>query len=1490
MNLSAWRWPRRFLSVALFVLVPVSAWAGPAVPPALQGRPDVAVPDPLKPWVGWALHGDASALCPFRDGEKDERDCAWPARLQLQLDEHGGSFTQRWRVYVRLGVPLPGDKKRWPEEVRVDGQPAVVTPDAGTGGPVLLLAPGDHTVTGRFAWDSLPESIQVPKETGLVALTVKGEGVSLPSRDAAGQLWLHRAESPKEADVLEMTVHRKVVDEIPLTLTTRLELRVSGRSREVLTGRALPAGFVPMALDSPLPARLESDGRLRMQVRPGGWVIQLVARHEGTKGPVEALSRPEPEGPWDEDDEVWVVETHPELRQVTVEGVAAIDPQQTTLPEEWKRLPAYPMKGGDVLHLREQRRGDAEPAPDQLELTRQLWLDFDGAGYTVSDRITGKLRRAWRLEMNPPTELGRVAVGGQDQFITRSPGKEGGPAGATPGGTSGASAGVEVRQGQVEISADSRILGAPWAIPAVGWDMDFQKVAGTLHLPPGWWLLHASGVDDVPGTWIGRWTLLDLFLLLIIAMAVGRLWGVRWGLVALGTLALALPEEEGPRWVWLAVLGVEALMRVLPEGRLRRYLGWLRLGTRVVLVLVLVGFVTGEVRRGIYPALEQGADEGNSGSWVIGGAAAPRSAEAPTMQVAAAPEPEPEMEQAKASPAKPAEEKALDDSIEGEDEETRSQVNAPAGRGEAASGGGLGIVSLAKSNASGKKVKRKVPAQYLQEYDPHAVIQTGPGLPGWSWRELALRWSGPVERQQVLRLYLVSPRVNLVLVLVRVLLCMLLGLRLLGLPGEHLPRWLRPWLGPLPGAALLGLLLVGGPARAEVPPRELLDQLRARLTEQPLCMPHCAASPRLLLEVTPERLRLRMEVDAAAATAVPLPGSASQWLPAEVLLDGQPASGLERTDDGRLWLALSPGKHQVLLEGPLPGRDTVQIALPLHPHHVTAQASGWRLDGLHEDGLADDDLQLTRVETGAGGPRAALQPGVLPSFVRVERSLHLGLRWEADTRVVRLTPPGAAVVLEVPLLPGESVTTPEVRVVGGKALVNMGPGATEIGWHSLLQEQPEVQLAAPRNVAWVEEWRLDVSPVWHVGLKGIPVVHPSDAGAGTGAAGEGDAHLPVWRPWPGETVTVAVARPAGVAGQTLTIDASRMEVVPGLRATDVTLKLTMRTSRGAEHVIVLPEGAVLQSLSLGGKTQPVRQEGRKVRLLLYPGRQQAELAWREPRGIEPRFKAAAVDLGAPSVNAEVVIRPGADRWILFVGGPRLGPAVLFWSLVLVLVLVTFLLGRVRLTPLGTREWLFLGLGLSQVPLVAAAAVAGWLLALGWRHEHPQQPGWMRFNLRQFALAVWTLVALGILVAAIQEGLLGEPDMQIAGPGSTRYELRWFQDRIPAGAVLPEPWVLSVPVLAYRLAMLAWALWMARALLAWLRWGWTAFSRGGWWKRKPRPVLIPSAVPGVGVPRAGEQGMGEAPVAVTPGAPAEEAQAGAAVAVAPTEGEGREGGG
>jgi hypothetical protein len=1381
-------------------------------PPA-QAAPTapVEVPEPLKAWQAWVLHGHEDALCPFLQGVEEPAPCAWPASLTLELGDKGGRFTQRWRTWKKSWVALPGDVKAWPQEVKVDGKAAVVAAPSGGDDddlPRVLLLPGEHTVSGSFSWDDLPESLAVPSETGLLSLAVRGTRLVLPARDDEGRVLLGKNAAKVEADVLDMTVHRQLSDSIPVVLTTRIQLRVSGRGREVTLGRALPDGFVPMSIDAKVPARVEADGRVRVQVRPGTWEVMLTARHEG---PVTAIKRPAPDGEWPPE-EVWAFDARPDLRLVTVEGVVAIDPQQTSLPEAWKQLPCYPMKLGDQLQLVQHRRGDAEPAPDRLTLHRDLWLDFDGSGYTVSDRIKGPMNRAWRLEVEAPTVLGRVAVDGKDQFITRS--------------GSGGRAGVEVRQGLININADSRVPGPVGTLPAVSWATDFNKVEGRLHLPPGWRLFHASGADEVPETWVRQWTLLDLFLVLIMAMAVARLYGVRWGVLALVTLTLLFREDDAPKWTFLALLVIEALVRVLQrfEGRLRTVVGWARLLARITLALYALIFSVQQVRGGMYPALEH--EQSSSFSFPLPGTAAAPMAEA----VAPPAEPSDAPMSAAAPKAGSGEEtvrkapmKKLD-SVDGLLDARRDVVVG-------------GLAGDMKSSAyRGGAGGRGVPAQYANEYDPNAMVQTGPGLPSWSWNDVTIKFSGPVEHGQEVHLWLMPPWLNFALALLRVLLLGALVVLLLGLPDRLLPPLFRRGGGLVAPLLLLLFMGAGGRAHAgEVPPQPLLDELQKRLLEKPECFPNCASSPRLILEVEPHLLRARMEVGAAADTAVPLPGDVRQWVPERVLVDGKPAPALRRDDAGKLWLQLSAGSHQVLMEGPLPERDTVQIALPLKSHRVEARASGWSLAGLHEDGLADDDLQLSRVrENKREGGAASLQPGALPPFVRVERELHVGLLWQVDTKVVRLTPTGSAVVLEVPLLPGESVTTPEVRVQGQKALVNMGPNATEVSWHSLLQERPALELAAPSSLPWTEVWRLDSSPIWHVELTGIPMIHRhNDAGV----------TRPEWQPWPGEKVKIAITKPMGVPGRTLTIDHSALVLRPGTRSSDATLTLSLRSSRGGQHVVTLPEGAQLQQITVNGTSQPIRQDKRAVTLPLLPGSQTIELTWRQPTGVGVRFATPDVDLGAPSVNADQTIELGADRWTLFCGGPRLGPAVLFWSFVLVLVLVSLGLGRMRSTPLRWGHWLLLGLGLSPVPMVAAAVVAGWILLLGWRGERPapEMPPW-KFDLRQLFLAAWTVVALIVLAVSIHGGLLGTPDMQVSGNASGATTLRWFQDRVDGQ--LPRAWVLSVPIVLYRVAMLAWALWLALSMMKWLRWGWRAFSIGGLWRKAPpRPMrLAPSPPP------------------------------------------------
>ncbi|HKO51320.1 MAG TPA: hypothetical protein VJV79_26605 [Polyangiaceae bacterium] len=1345
-------------------------------------------PEPLRPWTSWVLADKPNELCPSMQGSLDVVHCAWPTALSLSLGEKGGGFEQRWHLDARAWIPLPGDAIRWPLNVTEGGKKLVVVEQRGV--PSVELAPGEHTIVGVFAWDSLPDSLQVPVETGIVSLLLDGARVGEPRRDQSGRVFLQKTSVETEGERLEVVVHRRVTDDVPLLLTTRVVLNVSGKSRELVLGKALPAGFTPMSITSDLPARIEPDTRLRVQARPGTWTIEVTARSEG---PVTELTRPTPDGPWRDGEEVWVFEAKNALRLTSVDGVRAIDPQQTLLPEAWKSLPSYAMALGDKMRLVEKRRGDVEPEPDRLSLSRTLWLDFDGAGYTANDTITGTLQRATRLEMQPPTVLGRVAIDGKDQFIThleKDPNK----------------AGVEVRQGQLSVSADSRITGDARNIPAVGYDHDFHEVSSTLHIPPGFRLFHASGADEVPGTWIRHWTLLELFLVLVLSLSFAKLFGRAWGALACLTFTLVFPETDAARWLWAAALASEALARVIPAGRARVACTVVRLGALLILLLNTLPFVVQHVREGIYPALAD--NEAGGSSMVRGGDLFDAKSELA---------PPPPADSAVA--AAPMEAR---DGAQREQQEELSAARPPSSAGLPAIGG-LGRPGSSKQSASASY------RQFKDAYDPNAMVQTGPGLPKWHWSTTSITFSGPVERTQRLHFYFLSPPVNLLLALLRAVLLTLLFARLLPFGTARLPGFGRP------AAALAALALVftlAPAARAEIPSDSLLEQYKGRLLAKPDCAPTCASSSRMLLDVHANLLRARLAIEVSATTAVPLPGGAEQWLPERVLVDGKPAQGLLRSADGQLWLRLSPGAHDVSVEGALPGRESLQIALPMKPHHVQFNVEGWSLEGVHEDGLADDHLQLTRAVSEGSGKGAALAAGTLPPFVRVERTLQIGLNWQVSTRILRVTPVGSAVVLEVPLLSGESVTTPDVRIAQGKVLVNMAPDATEVSWQSVLEQRSPVTLVAPKVNGWIEVWRLDLSPIWHATLQGVPVVH-----------GQASARMPEWRPWPGETVAVNLLRPAGISGQTLTIDSSSYELRPGLRATDATLAFSLRSSRGGEHVLRLPEGAALESVTVNGSPQPLRQQGRNVTLAVVPGLQNVALSFRLPQGISASFSVPAVDFGTKTVNASTSIRLSDSRWVLFLRGPRLGPAVLFWSLLLVLVLVAVGLGRITWVPLKRYEWMLLAIGLSQIPLPAAALVIGWLVALGFRRAHPAQRPYL-FDLGQLALVGWTLTALVILVYAVQQGLMGTPNMQIQGNGSSTELLQWFDDR--TAAIADQPYVLSVPMLAYRGVMLAWALWLAVSLLGWLRWGWLSFSSGGFWKTQPKPAfarpLVPAAQP------------------------------------------------
>ncbi|MDB5050897.1 MAG: hypothetical protein JWO30_3968 [Fibrobacteres bacterium] len=1341
---------------------------------------DVSVPEPLKPWMGWIAAKHPGLACPT-DAEGGDV-CVTYGSLKLDLGDQGGSFSQAVTVFGTQWVRLPGSPEAWPKDIRDGSLPVPVVLKDGF--PQARLAQGEHALSGDFSWSECPAALQVPENTALLTLRLKGRDIPSPEMDggSALQLGVRARRDTSEAEApLSLRVYRKLMDGIPMRLETFLTISVSGRDREILTGRFLPEGSAVLSIESGLPMRIGPDGRLRAQIRSGEHTIRVVSRF---LAPVASLAMVKLDSLWP-DEEIWSFEAQRDLRVVELSGAPLIDPSQSGLPEEWKGLPAYRMQPGDTLRIEEKQRGNPAPQSGNLNLRRDMWLDFAGKGFTIRDRLGGALQLRSRLEMGGGYQLGRAEVDNNPVMLTSLKDRSG----------------VEVPAGRLDMLALSRFDRRGGALSATGWNQSFGSVQATLHLPPGWKLIHAEGPDTVGNSWVTEWSLWDVFLLCILTLGALRLGGWKIALVALPCFVLLSQEEGLSGLLWLNLLAAIGLWRVLPQGRLRAAANAYRIISLAVMAAIWIPFAVAHARKALYPQLDGpgstsfrnanysllSGPEGYGGSQVVMKLVAPQQMEPPQA---------------------PAAGEAMND----------MQVDKA-------------------EEAFSKRMPRKMGSSNVQVRrnrfnDNASKVQSGPGEPEWNWETASLYWSGPVQDGETLGLILVRPWLTRIL---RALQAILPGLLLL-LLAFPMAAGLRPrgkGLGAGAGAmAVLLMLFSAAPVRADYPPDSLLKELEARMTAVRSCAPGCAAMNSGRITVADDHISIALVFDVVDTSLAILPQAGEGQLSLVALRVGaRPAAGAVKLSNGRLAIALPRGRHAVVMEGRILG-PRLELNFGDEARNLTVQAPEYSLQGLTNGTTGGGALVLQRREGAASvhkGPE--LTPDPVPPYVEVVRTLVLDKEWTLETRVLRIAPGEGAFTVEVPLPAFEHPTTPGMAQSKGFAMVSLQEGQAEANWHSVVDRAPILKLAAGPLDRRSETWSVDASSRWHVETSGIPPILPKDGG------GE-----PQWMPLPGDTLAIAISEPAAATGPVKTIETAALTLTPGKRESTANLRLRIRAGQGDVTRVTLPPSAHLENLTIDGAAQTLTQREGVLALPLHPGVQNIVLDWKQPEGIRLLQKTPKLELDDEAANISLSINAPADRWILWVGGNAIGPALLLWGVLIVLFAVAALLGRAGITPLGGLDWALLFLGTSMVNLYATAPLLAMFLALRYREKRAAAWSANEHNLFQILCAALAVAGFGMLLAAVPEGLLSAPDMQVTGNGSSAGYLRWFLDRTRGS--FPTGWMFSLPLWIYRLAMLAWSLWLAWRLLQWLKWSWERFSAGGIWRQRPKakPSAGPSANP------------------------------------------------
>lgn len=930
--------------------------------------------------------------------------------------------------------------------------------------------------------------------------------------------------------------------------------------------------------------------------------------------------------------------------------------------------------------------------------------------------------------------------------------------------------GVEVRQPELSLTAVA-IADRGEALVLSGWNEPMQEVAIDLRVPPGWSVLMAAGASTEVGTWRSRWNLWSVFLAALLTVLAARLLGRVGALAAMVYALTALTLDGAPDVQFLALFAATGLVVSLQPSRLRALLLLATAGVVVVLVAEALPFARKRALDALYPQV---------------------AADQPALLAPAA-----------QFPQSPAFEQAMDQPARGAMQDSYSMVNAIATVGSRSRKGAL-----------------------IQRYDSDAVQNVSRAAPEWQREPVRLRYAGPVDGAEALHLWLQPPwlaRLSNVLAIASLLTLIALLLARIGRRPARTPS------APSPVVAVAVLLCLPLPALAQgLPDPALLEALRSRLTEAADCAPDCVRLAQVEVRGDSAELALDFEVHVSARSWVVLPDLGAVLSTPQLLRDGVAVDGVRRSSDGHWEVVLERGVHRLSARGPaLPGE--LRLAFVERPDRIATALDGFETVGLKDQQLAAGLLSLLPTQSSAGSSETAPAARVAP-LVRVTRTVTLNLDYTVHTAVERIAPSTAAFTVTVPLWPGERLADDAdeagIDDDGERIRLSLAAGEDLKSYHSVLERRSELVLTAASDGTLAERWLIYPSAIFRVEGRGLPW-------SGSRAESiEELGHALRADPAPGQSLTLAISRPAAIGGATLAIDRLALNTSQGARSRDHTLSFTVRATQAQTLIWPLPASIELLRVERDGTPLSIMAHEGKLALPVVPGSSSYQLALRDAVPLGLRVELPTLPLPEAVSNLSLTLNLPAQRWLIASVGPAHGPALLAWPMLALLLLVTLGFAHLVRSPLNRVGAVLLAAGFTFLHWLPLVIVLAFLWAVGARARlDPQAISAWRFNLIQLGMVLLTALALLALLIAVPTGLLSAPDMGVIGSGSSAGQLRYYVDQ--ASGQTPVAAVYSLPTIAYQAVMLGFSIWLVLALLGWLHEAWRALAHGGGWRSMRR---------------------------------------------------------
>lgn len=1336
------------------------------------------IPEPLTPWVSWALKGSEKLSCPFINNAKysDKRNhiCAWPSSLKLNITDNAGEFKQSWQVLTKSIIPLPGNNHNWPLSVTVNNKSLPVFNYKGK--PAIELVKGTYLIEGTFEWLKIPESISIPQQYPFVEMIINKQVIAFPKINN-NDLWLQEFEPNQETeDSIDVTVARRISDGAYIKLDTFLNLNVSGKMREVKLGKILPEGFALIGIESQVSSFLDGDGILHAKLKPGNWQIKIKAYAQPT---LLSWSRPEQSHHWPKE-EVWVFEGHENLRLGKIDGAPMVDSSQVDMPSAWYKLPSYLVHTNDTLSYDIQHRGKPLHLENQLSLNRTLWLSFDSTSYTFNDDITGVMINDWRLSMKSPYLLESAEDQEGSVLITTKEEHE---------------RGIENRYPQVEIQARG-VVKSEEQMLVTGWDSDFEQVSMNLNLPPGNKLFAVLGADHVSNSWWSSWSIWASFIVLLSSLMASRLINITAGISTAIMLLVIYQEDGAPVIVIINLLLAIAIKKHQPFERIKPLVKayW---GTSItVAIAALLLFSATQVRTAIHPQLE----------------------------------------------SRESSVERFSDRSQNQQNITSERDRAiKSKRSEVMSSMGIQSTQLESIEVSASRVKVAEPIVERYQPDALMQAGPGIPNWQWNSYQVQWNSPVAKDQVfDVIVLSKTTYRTIKILGIFLTLLWLYLILKdvISDVYTRFKPNVQAKAISSILVLCIIFPSYSPNTEAADFPNKTLLDELKARVTQAPTCSPDCVAINSLEVSIEPKSLTLVMLVHANADTALAIPKS-EFWRPEKLSLNKEvnvkvnnksnikvsekPIVSLYKKK-GWIYIPVGKGISKITLSGQVAPVDEFQLEFKDKPKQVKILTTdAWEVIGSQAHILTGNTLEFLgsninkkTIDDKQTSTRYSTQP-----FVKVTRELVIDQLWTVRTIIERVAPSSGSINIRIPMLSGENITTADVIAENKQVEVTIPAGEKFYMWNSTITRQQVLSLHAKPEQSIIEQWQVIVSPSWHAKLDGLPIILDEQ--------GNSEYYTYSFYPYPDETLDITITRPNVVKGHVLAIDSVDYTIDQGTRTSKLALSFDYRSTRGGEHVVELPVSYQLKEIRTDNKLINLQMEDGKLAIPVLPGKHNVKIMMRANVSDNLLLSAPQVNLNASISNITSIINLSNQRWVLWAKGPVLGPAVLYWGELLVFIVLALLVSKVKFSPLNTLNWIVLGFGLSLSNWAVLMLIAFWFAAITASNHRPKEMGRLSYNTSQFLLYALSVAAIISLVAVVPTSLLSSPSMGIQGNYSYGNHLQWFSDK--TNGLLPQVSVFSIPTIFYKAIMLVWVIWLSFAFLGWIKWAWKGLGEQGYWRSK-----------------------------------------------------------